>query len=151
MRVRPALLNPPMIAFLVIFPFFVAGIKLPELLGSWVTLLGRMATPVCMTVLGMRLATVRLSGLFKPGVAYISVVTKLLVLPAVGFCLFYFLPVEGYLKAAMYILCCCPCGAVVQSLTEIHGKGNDVAANAVLLSNILCMLTIPLLLLPVRL
>ncbi len=47
----------------------------------------------------------------------------------------------------IYIICCVPVGNLVLSFSEVLGEGQDVAANVVLLSTFLSMVTIPLMLL----
>ena len=46
----------------------------------------------------------------------------------------------------IYIICCAPTGNMVLSFAELLGEGQDTAANVVLLSTLLSMLTIPLML-----
>lgn len=147
MSVKKIILNPPVLALCFSLPLFILGIKLPTTVESAVSVLGRMSTPLCMLILGMRLATVRAGELFKDKHAYISSAVKLTVFPLLGFLLVRFLPLDYGFKTAFFILCSCPTASVVLNLSELHGAGQKSAANAVLVSTILCVLTIPVLLL----
>lgn len=143
-------LNPAMIALYIGFPLFFFGIKLPVPVSDTITLAGRMSTPICMIALGMRLAATPLKRIVTDRFAWFACLAKLVAMPLLAFAATAFLPLPGYFKATLFLLCCCPTASVVQNFTEIYlpdtaTEGKRVAADAILLSNILCMLTIPLL------
>ena len=147
-RVRAVLLNPATLALVVALPLFLTGFQLPDAVGNAVGLCGKMATPLCMIVLGMRLAATKWKQIFSDPFAWLASAGKLLVLPALAFLLCLFLPLPDYFKAALFLLCCCPTASAVQNFSEIslsESEGKETAANSVLLSNLLCVLTIPLL------
>jgi len=144
---KKILLNPPVIAMIVALALFFARIKLPGQLGDMTTLLGKMSTPLCMLILGMRLALVKIKPMFTGLLQYAAVAVKLIVFPLVtlGVCLL--LPVDRNFAIGLYIISCAPSGTLVLSFAELLGEGQDTAANVVLLSTLLSMLTIPLMLL----
>ena len=143
-KLKSVFLNPSMLAFAVGFLLFVFKIKLPEPLGGYVLTLGRMSTVVCMTVMGMRLGTKKLKELFTNGKVYIASVSKLLVFPIILGALFLIIPVSQAVRSTGFILGCCPAAAMIQSLAETHGGDSETAANVVLTTSILCIVTIPL-------
>ncbi len=143
-NLKNTFLNPSMISFLVGFGLFVFGIKISGPLEGYVSLLGKMSTVVCMTVMGMRLGTKRFLSLFTNGKVYIAAVSKLLVFPAIVGGLFLLIPVSEAVRSTGFILGCCPAAAMIQSLSETHGGDSQTAANAVLTTSILCIVTIPL-------
>lgn len=147
MSIKKIVLNPPVLALCFSLPLFILGIKLPETVESAVSVLGRMSTPLCMLILGMRLATVRAGELFKDKHAYISSVVKLIVFPLLGFLLVKVLPLDYGFKTSFFILSACPTASVVLNLSEVYGAGQKSAADAVLISTIICVITIPVLLL----
>jgi predicted permease len=140
-------LNPAVLALVVALPLFFLGIKLPAALGSAVTLMGRMSTPICMLVLGMRLATVKFSGIFSDPLQYASMLAKQVAMPLLALGLTALLPIGGELRACIYILAGCPVAAVVLNFAEMLGEGQKEAANTVLLGTLLCIVTLPLMLL----
>lgn len=147
-RVRALLLNPATIALVVALPLFLTGTKLPSALDGAVSLCGKMATPLCMIALGMRLAATGWKKIFTDDFAWIASAGKLLVLPLAAFAVCLLLPFPSYLKATLFLLCCCPTASAVQNFSEIYlekPEGKETAANAILLSNLLCIFTIPLL------
>ncbi len=147
MSIKKIVLNPPVLALCFSLPLFLLSIKLPETVNSAISVLGRMSTPLCMLILGMRLGTVRAGELLRDKHAYISSAIKLIAFPLFGFLLVKFLPLDYGFKTAFFILSACPSASVVLNLAELHGAGQKAAADSVLISTILCVLTIPLLML----
>lgn len=142
--VRGAILNPTTIAIIISLPLFITGIQLPGVIAEPIELLGKMVTPVCMIILGMRLSTVGLKTLFTQRFVYVTCILKLIVYPLFAFACVNFLPFDQTFKVAVFTLACAPSGAVIESLAELHECEQDLTANAVLLTTILSIITIPL-------
>ncbi len=140
-------INPAMISLFLAIPFFVFEIPLPESLDSMISLIGRMATPISMLIMGMRLATMDFKQMFTTKQIYISLAMKQILMPLLCLLLVAFLPLDGALKAVLYIICCCPSASVVLNFSEILGEGQREAAAAVLLSTMLSIATLPLMVL----
>ncbi len=141
---RKVFLNPAMFSLLIAIPFFIFEIPLPETLDSMVSLIGRMATPISMLIMGMRLATMSFKQMFTTKQIYISLALKQFLMPLLALLMVAFLPLDGGLKAVLYIICCCPVASVVLNFSEILGEGQREAAAAVLLSTILSIVTLPI-------
>jgi predicted permease len=137
-------LNPAFIGFAIALTMYLTELTLPEQMEDMITLLGRMSTPLCMMIMGMRLATVKIRDIFCDARQYISVVLKQIFFPLFAFALLYFLPISEILKQSVIILCACPAASMVQNFAELVGKGNDKAANMVLLGTITSVITVPL-------
>ena len=147
---KKILLNPSLLVLIVVLPLFFCNVRLSgneheflSLFGDMVELVGRTATPVFMLVLGMRLASSDLKGIFCNYRLYIICFFKQVVLPLVVFAIFYFLPVEVELKQTLFVLFCCPIASVALNYAEMVGKGQNTAANVVLLSVASSVITIP--------
>ncbi len=145
--IKKILLNPAVLALIVALPLFFTNTKLPDSLDTMTTLLGKMSTPLCMIIMGMRLATSKLKPIFGEPLQYFTVVIKQLLFPLFGLLVVWFLPIAVEIKQTLFIMCCCPTASIVQSLSEMLGEGQEPAANLVLLSSMTCVLTIPLVLL----
>jgi predicted permease len=137
-------LNPAFIGFAIALTMYLTELTLPKQMEDMITLLGRMSTPLCMMIMGMRLATVKIRDIFCDARQYISVVLKQIFFPLFAFALLYFLPISEILKQSVIILCACPAASMVQNFAELVGKGNDKAANMVLLGTITSVITVPL-------
>lgn len=147
MSVKKIILNPAVIAVIVALPLFVTGVKLPENIESMITLLGRMTTPLCMLIMGMRLAIVSFRSTFARPAQYVIIALKQILLPLLALAILYFIPVEHDLKISLYIMFACPVASVVLNFAEMLGEGQEHAANLVLLGTVLSALTIPLMVL----
>ena len=146
-RVKKVFLNPATIAVAIGLALLLSHVKLTGQVGGLVELMGRMSTPVCMIILGMRLATVPMKAIFTNRLQYAAVLLKLVIFPLAVLGLCSLLPVERDFVRGVFILSTVPVGNMVLSFAEMLGEGQQVAANVVLLSTMLSMLTIPLMLL----
>ena len=118
----------------------------PKILGDAVTLLAKMSTPLCMHILGMRLATANFLTLFKRPFVYVTCFLKLIVFPLVSYLIVYFLPfLDEEFKSSIFILSGAPCAAVILSLAELYNTEQELSANVVLVSTIICVVTLPIL------
>ena len=147
MKVHKALLNPAVLSLIVAIPLFVTETKLPSQLNNMVTLLGKMSFPMCMLIMGMRLATMELKNLFNDKMQYFIIFVKQIVMPVIALLIFMALPVAPYLKRTMFILSASPVASVVLNFSEMIGEGQKTAANLVLLGTLSSVITIPLLML----
>jgi predicted permease len=147
MSAKKILLNPAVVSLAVAVPLFVSGAALPSQLDGMVTLLARMTTPLCMLIMGMRLATVALRSLFATPAQYLIVLLKGFAFPLLALGLLLLFPVEENLRAAVYIMMACPTASVVLNFAEMLGEGQETAANLVLLSTLFSALTIPVMVL----
>ena len=141
---RKMLLNPGTVGFAVALIMYFFSIKLPVQLDSMLTLLGRMSTPLCMIIMGMRLATANIKQVFCDPRQYLAVVLNQIAMPFIAFGIMYFLPISPILKTAVVILSSCPVASMVQNYAEIIGQGNDKGANMVLLGTMTSIVTVPL-------
>ena len=146
-RLYKVFLNPASIAVAIGLALLLCRVRLSGQVGGMVELLGRMSTPVCMVILGMRLATIPIRAMFTSRLAYIASGLKLIAYPLLALGLCALLPVEQNFVQGVYILACVPAGNLVLSFAEMLGEGQQDAANMVLLSTILSMATIPLMML----
>ncbi|MDE6210942.1 MAG: AEC family transporter [Clostridia bacterium] len=149
--VKKILINPATLSIAVSLPFFFTGFKISadngQLLGqieNMINILGKMTTPLCMLVMGMRLATIKFKSLFTNWMQYFAVVVNQVIFPLCVLGLLMLFGVDEELKWCMFIMCACPIAAVVQNYAEILGEGQDTAANMVLLGTISSIVTLPL-------
>ena len=149
MTVKAGVVNPSTLGFFVAFLCFLvgAGNYVPSVLRTGIRLLGDMSTPLCMLILGIRLGTVSLKKLFLRPTVYLTSLGKLVIYPLFCYGAVYFLPLPFSLKASVMILSATPCASIILNLAEMHRSETELSANAVLLSTLLCFITIPLLVL----
>ncbi len=143
--VKSIFLNPSVLILVVALPLFFTHTKLPLTVASAVEILGKMTTPLCMLIMGMRLARMSPRALIGRPVQYAAIGVKLIVFPLAVYGIARLLPVALYLKQTLLLLSACPVASVVLNFAEMHGAGQENAANVVLVSTGLSLLTIPLL------
>ena len=144
---RAALVNPSVLAAAAGFVLYLlkANTWLPELVHGGFRTLGAMSTPLCMIILGIRLATMAPKKLFTTPLIWLISAGKLLVFPL--FCWALTLPfnLDPVFRGSILILAATPCASILLNLAEIHHHGQELAANCALLSTLLSIITIPLL------
>lgn len=142
---QSAIINPAVLSLLVGLALYIIGGAdyFPETVKDGILLLGKMTTPVCMLILGIRLSTIRIKELFSEPFVYLICGGKLLLFPLLSFAVAFFLPVPYAFKASLFILGGVPCASVILNMAEIHGKEQKMSANCILLSTLLCIFTIP--------
>ena len=144
---KAAFLNPTVLAVAAGFVLYLVRSKdwIPELVRGGVKTVSGMSTPLCLFILGIRLATMDLKKLFTQPFVYMISLGKMIVFPLFCFALVLFLPLDPVFKASMLILGATPCASVILNLAELHNSGQELAANCALLSTLLSIVTIPLL------
>ena len=147
MSLKTALLNPTMAGFAVALPLHILSARsfIPPVLLNAVKLVGDMSTPLCMFILGIRLAQGPIKRLFVQPFVYGASLCKLLAFPLFCYAVVRLLPLPFSFQASILILSATPCATIILSLAEMHRKGEELSANCVLVSTLLCFLTIPLL------
>lgn len=142
---KSAILNPTTISIFISLPLFLLNVHLPEVATNAIALFAKAVTPFCMIILGMRLSASNLKDLFARPFVYATSALKLMVFPVLMFLAVHWLPMlDEVAKTTFVVLAMCPSGAVIESLAELHECEQEFAANVVLLSTILCVVTIPL-------
>lgn len=118
--------------------------KIPAPYSDMISLLAQMTTPLCMVIMGFRLAAADVKKLFFSPEIYLAVAVKGIVFPLFVWAILLFLPIDIHLKICLFVMCSCPVAAVVQNYAELIGEGQESAADMVLLSSASCILTVPL-------
>lgn len=146
MAFKKAFLNPSFISLAVALVLVALNAKsvIPDMMLDAMRLLKSTTTPLCMIILGIRLASVSFKKLFTRLYVYIICACKLLVFPFLCLAIVYCLPLDPIFKAAMFILGGTPCASVMLNLAEMYDGETELAANCVLLSTLLCVFTIPI-------
>ncbi len=125
---------------------FMTGFRIPMPLSAMVAQLGGMTTPLSMLVAGARLMDFRRSAMKDP-VLWWAIGIRLLALPLAGFALFRLLGFEGVPLGVITLACAMPGAVATQMYAEREKKDALFAATGVSLSTILCLASIPLVLL----
>lgn len=143
---RSAFLNPTMFGLVIALPVYFLGLgtKLPVTLQNAIHTLGGMTTPLCMFILGIRLAVTEPKQIFKDTRVYFVSLLKLVIFPLFCLVITRLLPGDPAFRGCLVLLSATPCAAVILSLAEIHHSEEKVSAACILASVLLCLFTVPL-------
>lgn len=142
---KRAVVNPTVLSLFVALPLYLLKIKLPSFLFGSVLSLRAMSAPLCMLLLGMRLAATPAKQVFADPFTYAVSAMKLLVFPAFVFAITSLIPgLDQVFRMTMTVTAAAPCASVILALAELHECERQRAASALLVSSILCVLTMPL-------
>ncbi len=137
-------INPAMVGMLAALLIFIVGIDFSTELDSMIEYTARMATPLSMIVMGMRLGTMDIKKVFTDYRVYLTIAVKQFVMPLIAFLAVMLLPsLDLGLRQTFFITCACPIASIVLNFSEIVGEGQQAGANLVLVSTICSILTLP--------
>ena len=133
--------NPIVISLMLGLAANAVQLTLPPPLTAMLALMSNAALPCALLALGASLAALRL-GSWPQTVATVAV--KLIVLPVcvLGLALLFGLPMPA--TAVLVVMAACPVGVNAGALVLADGKDGGLVSSAILLSSLLCMVTVPL-------
>ncbi len=145
---KKAVLNPGVLGVLIGLVFFFGRIKLPGLIGTTVSGIAALNTPVAMFVIGSFLAKTKVKSALKNPNVWLVTVLRLLVLPLISLGVLFVLTKTGIADplAAMAVLLqvSAPCATVGSLFAVKFGYDPTYASEAIAISTLLSMVTIPL-------
>ena len=149
-QIKKAVLNPVLLAFILGIILNLTDVvkHVPELL-TFSDYFKGIVTPISMTVLGIKLGTVRFTSLFtRPGMYYTSLI-RLIVFPILSVLLLQginaLVPVDTDMLLGMLIGFACPTAAMATALAEKYNGDTENAVIYTLGTTVLSVITIPLL------
>ena len=149
-QIKKAVLNPVLLAFILGIILNLTGVLnyVPELL-TFSDYFKNIVTPISMTVLGIKLGTVKFTSLFTRGGMYYTSLIRLIVFPILSVlllqCTSVFLPVDTNMLLGMLIGFACPTAAMATALSEKYDGDTENAVIYTLGTTVLSVITIPLL------
>jgi len=136
-----AIKNPIVTSLLLGLALNFAGVVLPQPVTGLLALLSGAALPCALLALGAALTGFKLQGVL-PTLA--TVAAKLVLLPAavLAMALVFRLPEQA--TAVLVVIAACPVGVNAAALVQADGKNASLVSSAILLSSVLCIVTIPM-------
>ena len=143
---KKAILNPTVFSLAVALPLYFLKIRLPNVPFNVLSALRTMSAPLCMLMLGLRLASMKLREVFAEPLAYMVSALKLLAFPLISYSIVCLIPgLDQTFRTTMLVVAAAPCASIVLALAEKHDCEQKSAAYSVLISSILCVVTLPVL------
>ena len=118
-------------------------VELTDAISSSLTLLGGATIPLAMMVAGSRMAGLRSHHLFSR-IQIALALLRLVIIPAVAIGLMALLPLAGDTRRILTLVAVMPVAITSVVLCELYNGDSDFAASSVLITHLLCLVTVPL-------
>lgn len=129
----------------------IAGITLPETIGTPMALLGDMIGPLSMFLIGISMAKVDVKRMLSDTKAYLTVVIRLIVVPLIALLLMWalhayrWIPNGDKITTIILLAVAPPSAAIVVQLALLHNEDAEHASVINVMTTLPCILTMPLL------
>lgn len=141
---RRAVFSPIILAMAAGLALYLTQIQLPQAILSPLNYLSDATTPLSMMVTGMSLSQGTLSDVVRDRDAFTASAARLLLFPLTAWALLRLGRAEALVLSAALLNMAMPAPAMTTLLGEEYGGCTQLAARAVFLSSLLCIATIPL-------
>jgi len=142
--VKKALSNPAIIFSAIGFVVFLCKISIPVPVVTFSNFWSTMTSPVAMTVTAIRLAEMPAKTLVSDWRAYVVCLLRLLIAPALTWCMLMLIGISDVdLFNTLVIACAMPVAATTVVFAEAFTPQPEASTTCMLLSTVLCILTIP--------
>ena len=137
--------NPPLLAAMGLIVLYVFNLRLPDLALSSLKMLGQLAPPLSMMLIGASLVGTKVSELLKDGALLVFTLVKMLVIPAAIVLTLRFFTTDLNLLGVCMVCIATPTGVMLPMLTTLHRPELSIMANRmVTITTAVAVLTIPL-------
>lgn len=136
--------SPSVIAVFIGISVYLLKIKLPSVIGQPISYIASMNTPVAMLLTGISIAGSPLGKMLRRKELYIISSLKLLLIPAVCLAVFCLLGVSSLSSLVILITSACPSAAATTMFAIKYEKNEEIGAGSVIISTLLCIVTLPL-------
>ncbi len=136
-------LTVPLIATFIALIIFIFDIPVPTFLAELISSTSAATMPVSMIVIGVTLGGVSLVDAFKEKRVYIVSFVRLILIPAITWCIMSALTSDSLFISIVTILSACPSAVIVTVLALQYDYDPVFTSKSVLVTTVLSMLTLP--------
>jgi len=140
---KQAVLNPGILGTVVALVLFLCGITLPAMVGSAVSFLGSMNTPLAMVIIGAQMANADWRAVFRSPAILLACGLKLVAMPLLTALILYPLHPEPDLYCTLVLLAGVPTASITAMFAQRYGQDVSTSAQLVTVSTLLSILTLP--------
>ncbi|MBQ6361144.1 MAG: AEC family transporter [Lachnospiraceae bacterium] len=128
--------------------FFLAGIPVPDVPMRIISAFGDITTPLSMFLIGLSLSGNRISHVFTDKDIRSITVVRLVIVPLLSMLILKALPLEEHelLVGVVTLIMAMPGPSVALMLAQRYEKDAELAAGAIFMTSLCCIITIPLIL-----
>ena len=139
-----AIVNPGIIGTVIGLLLFIFSIRLPAVLGTPVSYLAALNTPIPMLVIGFHLMHADLRRVLKSKDAYFAMALRLILIPLAALGLMVLAHVDGTVMVAVTIAVSAPVAAFTTMMAAKYGRDTELSAGIVSASALFSLITMPL-------
>ena len=127
-------------------PLFFYSVSLPTVVSETIRHIANLNTPLAMIISGVFVAKSDILKAFVSGRNYLSIFIRHLLIPFIMMGIILFLPISKTVAITTLLIAACPTASAVTLFASQYGSKSDLecASRLLTLSNILAMVTIPL-------
>lgn len=144
-----SLVNPGTICSVMAMVVILSGIQVPEFIKTATTYLGNAASPLALVLVGFSLMHADLKTIFKETRLYLFSLIKLLVLPLLMLPILRMMTDDRAVISVCMVMFGMPVGNMILMLGNERGMDGTTCGAAIILSTVLCVFTVPVILLAV--
>lgn len=137
------LLNPNILAIIAGLLIFAFGVDLDNPVGTYLSMISDMASPLAMIYTGAILAGNKIRDIFKDKLVWEASFLKLVIIPAAFFLLIMWLPISDVAKAISILSVSFPSAVIPVMLGQQLGADTRQASRLIFLSTLLSMASLP--------
>ena len=134
----------PVVSSIIGLWIFIFGIQLPSLLENFLNTVGAITIPLSMIIIGIQLAESKIREVLNNKHLFQILILKLVVFPAILFGLFMWLPFNPFVFCIVIFAMAMPSAAIIPVLSEIYDTNAKLAAQAVFITTMSSLVTIPI-------
>ena len=137
-------LSPALVAIILATVLVLLNIHLPKVLTTTLTKLGAASMPMSLIYIGGMLSMTDVRSVLRCGELYAEIVIKMIVLPIAFFAVLMLLHTPVDMAGTMTFIFGLPAINMVAMLSKANGSDGDYAVCAVMLTTLVCLVTLPL-------
>jgi predicted permease len=141
------LINTGTVSIIIGLSMFFLRIEVPPLMSRFLSTFGGISTPLALFVIGATLEGVKPRELLRAHYSFLTVLFKLVLLPLSLLAILLVLPIDPSVQLVLMIMATAPCQASGIVFAFNFGGDAENASKSIALSSLLCLFTIPLILL----
>lgn len=130
-------------------PLFFKGITLPSVLSQTIGHIANLNTPLAMIVSGVFVAKSDIKMAFFSAKNYLAIFIRHILVPMIMMAIMLFMPISETVTLTILLIAACPTASAVTLFASQYGSKSDLecASRTLTLSNILAVITVPLIVL----
>lgn len=139
-----SMISIPVVSSIVGLLIFAFGIQLPSLFEGFLDTVGGITIPLSMIIIGIQLAESKAREVLKNIHLFETLILKLIIFPISLFVILMWLPVIPFVFCIVIFAMAMPSAAVIPVLSEIYDTNAKLAAQAVFITTMCSLITIPI-------